>query len=71
MIPKLQMSILGVDSLKPIKTSGGIYFKLPALLFSGAAPRFEPKIPKSTIFNSIFFLLYVETLVLSDEIFSA
>ena len=52
MIPKLQISIFGVDSLCPKTTSGDIYFKEPAFTFSGLLPEVEPKIPKSTIFKS-------------------
>lgn len=66
-MPIAQTSILGVDSVCPIRTSGGIYLSDPTLLFSPLLPRVDPKTPKSTIFNSTskglvkddFLLLYL------------
>ena len=52
-IPKLQTSSLGVDSVCPSNISGAIYLSEPAWLFSGLLTEDAPKIPKSTIFNSI------------------
>lgn len=51
-MPNAHTSIFGVDSLCPKRTSGGMYFKDPALLFSGLQLLADPKIPKSTIFKS-------------------
>jgi hypothetical protein len=60
MIPKLQTSMAGLDSVLPDNNSGDMYFKEPACTFSGLIPEVDPNIPKSTTLKSIsneFFLL--------------
>ena len=46
--PTDHTSILGVDYVFPVSSSGDINFKLPAVLFSADMPLFVPKMPKST-----------------------
>lgn len=53
--PTDQMSILGVDPVFPVNSSGAINFKLPAVLFSVERPLLDPKMPKSH--NLIFIPL--------------
>lgn len=50
--PRLQMSMAGDDCAWPWSNSGDMYFREPACTFSGLIPETEPKMPKSTSFNS-------------------
>ena len=52
--PSAHMSIFGSLALSPCKSSGDIYFMLPALWRSANVPRLEPKIPKSAILTCTF-----------------
>ncbi len=67
MIPKLHTSMAGEDSMWPIKSSGDMYFKEPAKIFSGLRPDEEPNIPKSTILSSRSNLLVFLTLREGDS----
>ncbi len=61
-------SIAGVNYFNlPYKTSGAIYFKLPASIFSTLNFDATPAIPKSTTFSH-YLILYIYKKLLKKEI---